>query len=115
MIMVKVNGILDLKTKDILDTARLNRQLYDLSEDHLGVIFVAQNRSFDNQAWRDNNHSYLRVVLPYHEVLISDNIDLLVYQTLYDQLDQLEWMDVDSMKFFLKMKMEDLEKSSAAS
>jgi hypothetical protein len=107
--MVTATANLDLLTYKILDAPRLNESLSDLSDEELGIIFVARDREFVNEAWKaDNDKTYICVVLPYEEVLTTDNIDLLAYRHLYKQLELIEWMDIEPMKKWLETKMAEL-------
>ena len=98
--MVSVNANLDLKTIEVIDTGRMNEDLADLCEEELGITFIARDSEFYKEAWynEEKGKTYIRVVLPYEEVLNTQNIDRLAYQHLYQQLDQLTWMDFEAMK-----------------
>ena len=98
--MVSINANLDLKTWKVLDTGRMNEDLADLCDQEFGVTFVARDTEFYNEAWRDKKtgKTYIRVVLPYEEVLRTDHIDLLAYQRLYEELDKVTWLDREKMK-----------------
>lgn len=103
--MVRINANLDLKTADIIDTGRLNQTLEDLSDDVLFITFVARDVSFFNGARRFKNKTHMHVVLPYEEVSATDNIELLALDYLDQNLNQLRWMDIESMRIKLKAKM----------
>lgn len=107
--MVKVNANLDLKTFKVLDTGRMNEDLWDLCREDLGITFVARDTFFKNEIFLDGEKTYLRVVLPYHEVLSTSNIDLLAYQHLYDRLDEVDLLEKDAIKTKLKIKIEKLK------
>lgn len=98
--MVRVNANLDLKTFQIFDAGHMDEDLADLCQDELGITFVARDSEFYNEAWKNKKtgKSFIRVVLPYHEVLSTDNIDLLAYKHLYQHLDKLKWLDSGKMK-----------------
>ncbi len=104
--MVKINANLDLKTNEVVKTGRLNDLLSDLSEEELGITVVARDGFFINAAWQDGNKSYLRLVLPYEEVLSSKNVDLFIAKALYFHLDKLQWMDFVKMKKRLEDKFD---------
>ena len=104
--MVHTNANLDLKTNEIIRTDRLYEAFYDLCEEEtVRITFVARDTEFLNEAWREDGESFLRVVLPYKEVLSTDNVDLLIAERLYEELDKLEWLDVAVMRQRLKSKM----------
>lgn len=103
--MVHVNANLDLQSYDVLKKGQLVEDLADLSDEELYVTFVARDRYFVTEAFKKEDHTFIRVVLPYDEVLKTDNIDLLAYQHLYQHLDKIHWMDVDSIKQKLEAKI----------
>ena len=103
--MVHINANLDLNTNKIVETGRLNDSLHDLCEHSLYVTFVARDIYFIDEVWQEDGETFMRVVLPYQEVLSTNNIDLLAYQQLYKHLDKLDWLDVESIKKRLEKKM----------
>ena len=102
--MVTINANLDLKTYEILDTARLNETLADLTDEDLGITFVVREEEFHNEVWQDEGKSYMRVVLPYDEVLDTVNLNALIFQYLYQELEKLEWLNVQALQHDLKEK-----------
>lgn len=98
--MVVVNANLDLKTFEVLDTGRMNDDLANLCDEELGITFFARDSEFYNEAWKNKRtgKSFIRVVLPYEEVLSTNNIDLLAYKHLDQHLDKLKWLDHEAMK-----------------
>lgn len=111
--MVKVNANLDLKTFRILDTGRMNDDLWDLCQEDLGVTFVARDTFFPNEVIFEEGKIYLRIVLPYEEVLKTSNIDLLAYRYLYNRLDDTDLIEKDSIKAKLLAKIERLQSSTS--
>lgn len=103
--MVHVNANLDLNTSKIIQTGRLNESLHDLCQESLYVTFVARDKHFIDEVWSEEGETFMRVVLPYAEVLSAENIDLLVAEELYKQLDKLQWLDVEAMKKRLEVKI----------
>lgn len=103
--MVHINANLDLKTNEVVETGRLNESLSGLCEEKLYITFVARDRPFHDKAWKKNGAIHMQVVLPYDEVLSTENIDLLIAQKLYEQADKLTWLNVDSIKQKLELKM----------
>lgn len=107
--MVYVNANLDQKTNKLLSTGTLTKKLADLCEAPLYVTYVAREKDFTNEAWREENNHFIRVVLPYEEVLTTNNLDLLAYRYLFRQLHLLDWLDVTEMKRRLTIMMAELE------
>ncbi|MEZ5039991.1 MAG: hypothetical protein R2828_08865 [Saprospiraceae bacterium] len=105
--MVSINANLDLKTNEVVETGRLNEKFADLclEEETLGITLVARDRPFADKMWKYNGKIYWQVVLPYDEVLSTENIDLLIAQKLYEQADKLTWLDTESIKQKLELKM----------
>ncbi len=111
--MVSVNANLDLKSFEVLKTGRLNEALADLCDADLGITFVARDRMFLNEAWQSEGKTFMRVVLPYEEVLTTNDIDLLAFKHLYIHLDRLDWLEKEKMKVKLQKKITQLESSDA--
>lgn len=106
--MVYVNANLDLNTSKIIQTGRLNESLHDLCQESLYVTFVAREKHFIDEAWSEEGEIFMRVVLPYEQVLNTNNVDLLAYKELYKHLDKLLWLDVDMLKKKLESKIENV-------
>ena len=115
--MVSVNANLDLSTYEVFKKGRMVEDLIDLCDQPFGITFVARDTEFYNEAWRNKKtgKTYMRVVLPYEEVLHTDNIDLLAYHRLYEELDKVTWMDKETMKKKVKEIISRLENSSSIS
>jgi hypothetical protein len=79
----------------------------------LYITFVARDSEFFNGVRKYKDKTHLHVVLPYEEVLSTNNIDLLAFKYLYQNLDNLKWMDREKMKVNLKTKMDKLTHSSS--
>lgn len=108
--MVHINANLDLQTNEVIKTDRLFETFYDLNEEEeVRITFVARDRKFLNEAWQEEGETFMRVVLPYREVLSANNIDLLVAEELYKQLDKLKWLDVERMKRRLEGKISKMQ------
>ena len=108
--MVQINANMDMKTHGIIRTGRLNDHLYDLFDDPLYITFVARKEFFFKEAWQEDGDTFLRVVLPYEEVLNTDNIDLLIMQELYEQLDLIRWFGAEKIKL-MKMRLKEKMKA----
>jgi hypothetical protein len=111
--MISVTSNVDQSTLRLIDTGFMNKDLSDICDEKLGIIFVARDRFFFNEAWRSKGKTYMRVVLPYEEVLHSKNVELLAYQHLYELLDQVNWMDKESIKAKLLEKIRRLEEGNS--
>ncbi|MEN0047393.1 MAG: hypothetical protein AAF806_10075 [Bacteroidota bacterium] len=103
--MVYINANLDLKSHSLINTTRLNEDLADLSESSLYITLVARDIPFLQEAWKREERSYIRVVLPYEEILADQDTDRLIYQQLFQQLDLLDWLDTAVLKNRLAEKM----------
>ena len=103
--MVYVNANLDQKTNKVLRTGHLTETLGDLCEETLYVTFVARKKNFIDAAWREENDHFIRVVLPYEEVLKTKNINLLASRSLFQQLPLLNWLEVEVIRERLQAKM----------
>ncbi len=111
--MVHVNANLDLKTFEVIDTGRLNETLEDLSDDLLYITFIARDRDFYNKIKKYGEETHLWVVLPYEEVLSTNNIDLLALKHLFNQIELLGLSQQDSIKAKLLAKIERLQSSTS--
>lgn len=111
--MVHVNANLDLQTYEVFMKGQLTEDLVNLSDEDLYITFVARDRKFISEAQKNEKDTFMRVVLPYEEVLSTNNIDLLAYRHLYQHLEKLTWMDHEKMKHKLKKIITRLESSSA--
>ncbi len=108
--MVHINANLVLQTNEVIKTERLFETFYDLNEEEeVRITFVARDRKFLNEAWQEEGETFMRVVLPYREELSANNIDLLVAEELYKQLDKLKWLDVERMKRRLEGKISKMQ------
>lgn len=109
--MVSVTANLDLLTYEVYKTGNLVEDLYDLHDQPFGIIFVARDTEFYNEAWRNRRtgKTFMQVVLPYEEVLHTDNFDLLAYRRLYEELDKVTWLDKEAMKERVKSMIMRLE------
>ena len=77
---------------------KLNDLLWNLWEDPLYITFIARKEEFQNRAFRRKGKSYLRVVVPYDEVLKNeDNLPLLLHY-LAKNVDRLKWLNHSSLK-----------------
>ena len=103
--MVYVNANLDEQTKLLLPTGKLTDALGDLCEETLYVTFVARQEDFTNDAWREGDDHFIRVVLPYDAVLKTDNIGLLASQRLLQELHLLSGLDAAGIAERLRGKM----------
>lgn len=108
--MVHINANLDLQTNEVIKTDRLFEAFYDLNEEEeVRITFVARDKEFLNEVWQEEGETFMRVVLPYSEVLSAKNVDLLIAKELYKQLDKVAWLDIESMKKRLEGKMLNLK------
>ena len=107
--MVYINANLDQNTNKILRTGYLTETLGDLCEETLYVTFVARKKNFIDAAWREENDHFIRVVLPYQEVLQTENINLLASRRLFQQLPLLNWLEVEMIKKRLQAKMAQMQ------
>lgn len=103
--MVVVNANVDVRSGQCIDTGWLNMNLCDLSEERLGITFVIRQQEFINESWMSNGKTYMQVVLPYDESLEAEDATLIAYQQLYQQLDQVDWLDKELLKNRLAEKM----------
>ncbi len=95
---------MDLKTFPKISTQELNDLLRDLIQETLYITFYARKEKFKPRASRGRGRSYLRVVVPYEEVLKNeDNVPLLL-EHLAKNVYRLKWLDHVS----LKKEVEDL-------
>lgn len=107
--MVHINANPDLNTSKIIRTGRLNESLHDLCEEPLYITFVARNREFDDAVWKEEEETFMRVVLPYEEVLKADNIDLLITEVLFRRIDEVTWLNTELIKQKLQFKITSMQ------
>ena len=94
---MKFNSRVDLVTEKILDLDYFDTKLNHLRDD-LYVTFVATKEGNTTDAWKDQYGTHLFLVLPYEEVVTSNNVIGLMKTYLLETLPTLDWLDYRSLK-----------------
>ncbi|MEZ5038493.1 MAG: hypothetical protein R2828_01315 [Saprospiraceae bacterium] len=97
------NKKVDVKTNPIADIDYFEDSLIGW-EDHLYITFVAIEGDHLIDAWSDKEDSFLRIALPYEEVL-KGNARNLMKDYLLRHLDKLSWLDYEAMKIQISEKL----------
>ena len=103
--MVHFNANVDLKTLPKVNTHDLNQSLGDICDRPLYITLVAREEAFKTEAWQDNQDSFLRIVLPYKEVLESENTSSLIIRSIMESLEKINWLDIKSIKRKIRSKL----------
>ena len=98
--MIHVNTNADLVASSKINTQELNDLLRNLnkSEELLYVTFYARNEKFEPKVSKGKDGSFLSVILPYEEVINSDDSLPLLLTHLAKNVNQLKWLDYDMLK-----------------
>lgn len=96
--MVHFNANLDLKTMHKVNTQDLNTTLSDICENPLYITLVAREEPNQTEAWQDDADSFFKVVLPYRELLESENSKKIIVKSIIENLEKLNWLDISSIR-----------------
>lgn len=114
--MIHVNANLDLQSFEVLNTSELHNLLHELYTDsELRITFVARDIEFEQACWQDEGETFVRVILPYYELLQSENIPLLVLENLLEPLSKQEYLDTSELQIRLEGLIQELRQKQIES
>lgn len=96
--MVHVTANVDFESNLKIDTQHLNDLLCDLWEESLYVVFYARKEEFETTAWHESGDNFLRVILPYNEIIEKEDTIPVLLTHLAKSIDQLDWLDYSEFK-----------------
>lgn len=88
--MILVNGNVDVKTHPKINPAWLMNLIGDLSPVNLYISLVARNEDIKTLVRKTKDGIFLRLVLPYEEVIVAEDTKTIVIDTLLKELHRLE-------------------------
>lgn len=88
--MISVNGNVDVKTHPKVNPAWLMNLIGDLSPVNLYISLVARNEDIKTLVRKTKDGIFLRLVLPYEDVLAAEDTKFIVIDTLLKELHRLE-------------------------
>jgi len=88
--MISVNGNVDVKTHPKVNPAWLMNLIGDLSPVNLYISLVARNEDIKTLVRKTKDGIFLRLVLPYEDVLAAEDTKAIVIETLLQELHRLE-------------------------
>lgn len=88
--MILANGNVDVKTHPKVNPAWLMNLIGDLSPVNLYISLVARNENIKTLVRKTKDGIFLRLVLPYEDVLASEDTKAIVIDTLLQELHRLE-------------------------
>lgn len=96
--MIQLNANLDLSSGLKINVLPVEELISNLTKEELLVTFFARKEEFKPKASRGKDRHFLRVILPYEEVLNTDDTVPLMLQHLAKNVERLKWLDHVALK-----------------
>lgn len=106
--MILANGNVDEKTYPKVDPVWLMDLIGDLSPVNLYISLVARDEAIKTLVRKTKDGIFLRLVLPYADILAAEDTKTIIIETLFQELHRLErykdLMDVAALRKEIEMR-----------
>lgn len=104
--MIHINANVDVHSHPKVRTWEVQKLITHYIDETLYVTFYARKEAFEPQAFRENGDNFLRVILPYDQILQNDDNTTLMLAHLAQSLEQMEWLDHGCLKRRIEKMLE---------
>lgn len=106
--MILANGNVDEKTYPKVDPVWLMKLIGDLVPVNLYISLVARNETIKSLVRKTKDGIFLRLVLPYQDILATEDAKSIIINTLLEELHRLERyqeiVDVEELREGIKAR-----------